>query len=178
MKRLKIISTFTLITFLFFNLVTITGFVSFYFYISCNSSVNNKTNFLVEGTFYGYNNINSIDDNNDIATYYLKWSHDIFKSNGVDVIQDLVKPSYYSLVFIRAINKTKVERIAFYNLKDSSFDTTHYPIKYTDDNGTTLFPYFKSGYEESGDYAVYNTALGFDVCFNHRIEEKSMHFGF
>lgn len=102
---------------------------------SCYIGSNNRTNYIIPGSFRGV-------DIHSNVTYYLDISiirlNDYNNANGVNVIKDEVRDAYYSLDFYRFKDGIKIKH-NFLNFKDVT-KAYHYCVRYNDDNDYTLMP--------------------------------------
>lgn len=119
-------------------------------------TVNHRTNYIVSGYYEGVNEYAGDDGfkgNFNCSLNILPISRDEYvSSNGINVVEDLVKPNYYRLELCFKYDGKDSESFYFNNLKDASNGSKQTPISYLDDNGMLLTPHNDSLKNETKTY--------------------------
>jgi len=130
---------------------------------SLMSCVNHRNNYFVEGHFQG---INSYAEN---ETYFLNVNTISKKkyesSSGINVVQDLVNPGYYSLDFYYFNSENEKISYDFVNLRDAYNGATGTNISYVDDNEIWLSPFSTDNdrHEDNYDFCYYSVHISKSV---------------
>ena len=106
---------------------------------ACGSKMSWRTNFMIEGIFYGRN---GYDESESFCLEVKKIDKTEYElCLGKNVLEDLINGGYYSIHFYKVLDEEQIESFTFEGFKDIYNGNTSTQISYVDNNYRWLTPY-------------------------------------
>ena len=113
---------------------------------ACGSKMSWRTNFMIEGTFYG---VNEYDKNARFCLEVKKIDKSEYDSaSGKNVLEDLIRGGFYFIKFYKISDPENIQYYNFEEFDDIYKGNTSTRISYVDKNSRWLTPYTTSRSKE------------------------------